>query len=202
MQYAFYFDQTACTECSTCTVSCKDWNDVKPGAVKWRRIHMHGMREVVGSSFPDMTFRPLVYSCNHCDEPACVQSCSIGAISKRSEDGIVLIDRTKCQSLKNCVSACPFGAIQIAGNEQEYTKSEWTTPHPAQKCTFCLDRWRNGEKPICIMSCPQRALDAGDVDYILRMYPDAVPATEAEGFPSDLVNGKHMRPNLYIKRRV
>lgn len=39
MQYIFYFDQTRCSECGTCVVSCKDWNSVKPGKVKWRKIH-------------------------------------------------------------------------------------------------------------------------------------------------------------------
>lgn len=200
MQYAFYFNQTACTECSTCTVACKDWNDVKPGKVKWRQIHRHDYREEI-TEYPNITFRPLVYSCNHCTEPACVSACAANAISKRSEDGVVLVDRNKCQSLKLCISACPYGAIQLAGDEQESTNSAWLTGHPAQKCTFCIDRWNSDKKPACVTSCPQRALDAGPLDYILHTYPEAVPATEALGFPSDLVNGSRTGPNLYIKKR-
>jgi anaerobic dimethyl sulfoxide reductase subunit B (iron-sulfur subunit) len=73
--------------------------------------------------------------------------------------------------------------------------------HPAQKCTFCIDRWNNEQKPVCVMACPQLALDAGPVEQILQRYPEATPATDADGFPQDLYNGQHTKPNLYIKKR-
>lgn len=199
MQYVFYFDQTRCSECGTCTVACKDWNGIKPGEVKWRRIFKHDNRET--GEFPNIKLHPLVYSCQHCEKPACVQACSVNAISKRDKDGIVLVDRNKCQGIQTCVSACPYGAIQIADDMQEKTSDSWLTPHPAQKCTFCLDRWNNNQKPTCVMSCPQRALDAGPIDYILQRYPEAVPAVEIEGVPEDSYNNTHTGPNLYIKKR-
>jgi anaerobic dimethyl sulfoxide reductase subunit B (iron-sulfur subunit) len=199
MQYAFYYDQTACSQCGTCTVACKDYNDVKPGKVKWRKIHEHAFKET--GVFPNIVSQPLVYSCNHCADPACVKACTVGAITKRAEDGIVIIDRKKCINLRLCVTACPYGAPQIADDTQEVTKSDWQVPHPTQKCTFCLDRWKENKKPICVMSCQQRALDAGPDDYIRVTYPEAVFATEAAGFPSDLANGSRTGPNLYIKKR-
>jgi anaerobic dimethyl sulfoxide reductase subunit B (iron-sulfur subunit) len=198
MQHVFFFDQTRCTECGTCVVACKDWNGVNPGTVKWRRIYDHDKREE--GIFPNIRVKPLVYSCNHCEEPACVRACSIGAISKRSEDGIVLVDREKCQNLRVCVSACPFGAVQIAGDEQETAISNWTVSHPAQKCTFCIDRLNDNQKPSCVMACPQRALDAGPADYIFQRHPDAVRATEVDGVPDDIYAGIRTRPNLYIKK--
>ncbi len=200
MQYVFYFDQSRCSECGTCTVACKDWNNIKPGDVKWRRVFDHKNRET--GTFPDIKLKPLVYSCMHCEKPACVQACGAGAISKRNDDGIVLVDRNKCQGLKSCVDACPYGAVQIAGDEQETALDGWKTPHPAQKCTFCLDRWNADQKPVCVMSCPQRALDAGPKDYILQRYPEAVPALETDGIPDDSYGSQHTSPNLYIKKRV
>jgi anaerobic dimethyl sulfoxide reductase subunit B (iron-sulfur subunit) len=199
MQYAFYFDQTSCNQCGTCVVACKDWNDVKPGPVKWRQIHEHEFKEQ--GEFPNVSYHPLVYSCNHCSDPVCVTSCAVGAISKGS-DGIVTLDRNKCQRLQLCIAACPYGAPQLAEDKQEPEKSsKWLLAHPAQKCTFCPERWKDGKKPICVDACPQRALDAGTVDYILQQHPEAVPATEAAGFPSDVSLGKHTKPNLYIKLR-
>jgi anaerobic dimethyl sulfoxide reductase subunit B (iron-sulfur subunit) len=91
--------------------------------------------------------------------------------------------------------------VQIAGDEQETPLSGWTVSHPAQKCTFCLDRWNNNQKPSCVMACPQRALDAGPADYIFQRYPEAVRATKAEGVPDDIYAGTHTLPNLYIKKR-
>jgi anaerobic dimethyl sulfoxide reductase subunit B (iron-sulfur subunit) len=199
MQLAFFFNQQRCTECGTCTVACKDFNGVKPGEVKWRKIYNYAGRE--SGSFPNITFKPLIYSCMHCSAPACVQSCPAGAITKRTEDGIVLVNRKKCQSYKICISACPFGAIQIAGDEQEAPQYGWLVDHPAQKCTFCAERIEKGNKPSCVASCPQRALDAGPVEQILYRYPDAILATEADGVPSDMYAGGHTVPNLYIRRK-
>jgi anaerobic dimethyl sulfoxide reductase subunit B (iron-sulfur subunit) len=200
MQFAFYFDQTRCTECGTCTVACKDWNGVKPGEVKWRKIIKHDRREE--GEFPDIKFRPLIYSCMHCSSPACVQSCPAGAIIKRSEDGIVLVNRMKCQSYKICIDACPYGAIQIAGDEQEAPQYGWLVDHPAQKCTFCVERIEKGDKPACVASCPQRALDIGSPEELSLRYPSAVIATEDESIPDDMYAGQHTKPNMYIRKRV
>ena len=36
--------------------------------------------------------------CNHCLNPACVASCPSGALYKRGEDGIVLLDQKRCRA--------------------------------------------------------------------------------------------------------
>jgi len=46
--------------------------------------------------------------CNHCLNPACVAACPSGAIYKRGEDGVVLINQEKCRAWRMCVSACPY----------------------------------------------------------------------------------------------
>ena len=37
-QIGFYFDQTRCTGCYTCSVACKDWYDTDAGPENWMRI--------------------------------------------------------------------------------------------------------------------------------------------------------------------
>ena len=176
-QMAFYFDQTRCMGCSTCVVSCKDWNDVKPGPANWRRL-----KTVESGSFPQVGVFNLVISCNHCANPACVAACPVGAIYKRTEDGIVIVDRDKCQSIRSCVVACPFGAPQFGDDKSEPVKQEsWAVPHPMQKCTFCWDRQAVGLPPSCVASCPNRALDFGTVEEIAQKYPGA--SKTAVGFP-------------------
>ena len=49
--------------------------------------------------------------CEHCLNPACVAACPSGAIYKREEDGIVLIDQDKCRGWRMCVSGCPYKKI-------------------------------------------------------------------------------------------
>ncbi|CAG1015388.1 partial anaerobic dimethyl sulfoxide reductase subunit B (DMSO reductase iron- sulfur subunit), partial [Anaerolineales bacterium] len=97
MQYAFYYDQSRCMGCETCLVACKDWNGVKPGPAKWRRITI-----TEDGTFPALTVFNLIMSCNHCEEPVCVEVCPTEAIFKR-EDGIVIVNRSVCENNLECV---------------------------------------------------------------------------------------------------
>jgi anaerobic dimethyl sulfoxide reductase subunit B (iron-sulfur subunit) len=211
IQMAFYYDQTRCTTCGTCLVACKDWRGVMPGPVAYRKLHT---RPVEGT-FPDTKTFPLVYSCNHCDDPACVKACASGAISKREADGVVLIARAKCAGLNLCVDACPFKAVQRADMDpamnpkhiQEPVKdATWQVDHPAQKCNACADRLSVGKKPVCVDGCPQRALDFGTVEYIEKMYKDAVKAEAGaiRYFPNDTspYTPDGTGPNIYIKEKT
>ena len=150
-------------------MSCKDWNQVEPGPARWRKL-----RVTESGVFPDTAVFNLVMACNHCANPACLTACPVGAIYKRDEDGIVLVDRAKCQSLRSCVARCPYGAPQFADDAQEpVPDAAWTVPHPMQKCTMCVDRVTTGKNPSCVDSCPQRALDFGTVEALLAKYPAA-----------------------------
>jgi anaerobic dimethyl sulfoxide reductase subunit B (iron-sulfur subunit) len=197
MQYAFYFDQNRCSGCDTCTVSCKDWNGVKAGLGKLRR--KYDMPEK--GDFPDVKVSYLVYSCNHCNSPACVDACPQKAIIKESSTGFVLVDKDRCIALGECVKKCPYEAVMLFDDKQE------TPPHKAQKCTFCYDRLEINKKPICVGACPNRALDFGGVDYIREKYPFAVRALDVDGFPSDTHGNDSSQltrptsPNLFIRMK-
>ncbi len=193
IQLAFYFDQSRCMGCNACTVACKDWNQLNPGPVNWRKQDTY---EVNGGFFP------LAMGCNHCEEPACMTACSFKAITK-SDDGIVTINRDKCQNLQACISACPFAKPQIAKDKQEPNPLvSWQIAHPAQKCTMCKDRLDEGEKPTCVLGCVGRALDFGTVDSIKAKYPDAVQMN-ANDFPYAYINNKKdTKPAYYVKKKT
>jgi anaerobic dimethyl sulfoxide reductase subunit B (iron-sulfur subunit) len=200
MQWVFYFDQSRCIGCNTCVVACKDWNAVNPGPANWRRLTVK--EEGV---FPNVSVFNLVISCYHCKNPACVRACASGAISKRSEDGIVVVDRSKCKGLKDCLYFCPFGAPQFADDQSEPQKEDdWKVKHPMQKCHFCLDNLKTNKKPACVDSCIVRALDAGPEAEIRRKYPGAVNVVV--GFPdsSQKPSGEKLhwgdtKPSVYFK---
>lgn len=167
IQLAFYFDQTRCMSCNACTVSCKDWNQVEPGPVAWRKQFAY---EDKGAE----NILPFSMSCNHCEDPACMTACTLNAISK-SDDGIVTVDRNKCESLELCILACPFAKPMLAEDKQEPNALVgWKVQHPMQKCDMCKERLSNGEKPICVLSCVGRALDFGEYNSLLRKYPGSV----------------------------
>ncbi len=178
-QYGFYYDQSRCSGCKTCVVACKDWNNVNPGVANWRRVTF-----VEQGVFPDARSYQLSMSCNHCEVPACMEVCPVDAITKRVEDGVVLVDRALCVACQECGEACPFGAPQYGDDESERVADEsWNEPHPMQKCTSCWDRRAVGKQPACVGACPQRALDFGSLDELSKKY--AKLSMSVPGFPKD-----------------
>lgn len=183
MQRGFYFDQTRCTGCFACGVACKDWHDIPAGPVHWRTV-----TSVEWGVFPDPFLAYLSESCYHCESPGCLDACPVGAISKRGEDGIVVVDSEACLGRSvcggRCREACPYGAPQFAEGEED----------KMQKCDLCLDRLADSKNPVCVDACPLRALDAGSMEQLCEKYGKA---QEAVGFryagemkPSVIFKGK------------
>ncbi len=97
MQLGFHFDQNRCTGCFACAIACKDWHDVPAGPARWMRL----LYQEEGR-FPDLFVSHMATPCYHCAEPVCAFVCPNEAVSKRDEDGIVVIDRDKCREEKTC----------------------------------------------------------------------------------------------------
>ncbi len=102
--------------------------------------------------------------CNHCLNPACVASCPSGALYKRGEDGIVLLDQKRCRGWRSCVSACPY--------KKSYYN--WYTGK-SEKCILCFPRIESGQAPACFHSCVGRIrylgvllYDADKIDEVAR----------------------------------
>lgn len=114
--------------------------------------------------------------CEHCLNPTCVASCPSGAIYKREEDGIVLIDENSCRGWRECVSGCPF--------KKSYYN--WIRKR-SEKCTFCYPRIQNGQPTVCSESCVGRIRYIGvmlyDQDRIKEM---ASIKQETELYPNQL----------------
>jgi len=105
MQLGFYYDQSRCTGCFACAIACKDWHDVPAGPAKWLRLTYQEE-----GRFPNLFVSHMVTPCYHCAEPVCAFVCPNEAVTKREEDGIVVIDRDKCREEKAC------GIIQEGSN--------------------------------------------------------------------------------------
>jgi len=106
--------------------------------------------------------------CEHCLNPTCVASCPSGAIYKREEDGIVLIDQDKCRGWRMCISGCPYKKIYF----------NWKSGK-SEKCIFCYPRIEAGMPTVCSETCVGRIRYLGvllyDADKILE-----VASTESE----------------------
>jgi nitrate reductase beta subunit len=108
--------------------------------------------------------------CEHCLNPACVASCPSGAIYKREEDGIVLIDQDKCRGWRMCVSACPYKKIYY----------NWKSGK-SEKCIFCYPRIEMGEPTVCSETCVGRIRYLGVMLYDADRIAEAAAATSDQG---------------------
>ncbi|MBN9107349.1 MAG: nitrate reductase subunit beta [Pseudonocardia sp.] len=100
--------------------------------------------------------------CEHCLNPACVASCPSGAMYKRVEDGIVLVDQDRCRGWRMCVTGCPYKKIYFNHRTGK-----------AEKCTFCYPRVEVGLPTVCSETC------VGRLRYIGLFLYDADRVTEA-----------------------
>lgn len=167
MQLTFYFNQTRCIGCYTCTVACKDWHDVPAGPASWIRVKI-----IEEGKYPQPFVAFLSSPCYHCTKPACVAACPVNAITKREQDGIVVVDRDVClgkEKCQLCLESCLYSAPQFGAEKNA----------KMQKCDMCIERWAEGKKPICVAACPVRALDAGTSEQMVAKYGKV---REAVGF--------------------
>ena len=120
------------------------------------------MEESIKTEFEDVFMMYLPRICEHCINPSCVSSCPSGAMYKREEDGIVLVDQNACRSWRHCVSSCPYKKVYF----------NWQT-NKAEKCTLCFPRLEAGLPTICSETC------VGRIRYLGVMLYDADKVEEA-----------------------
>src|SRR6185503_4245778 len=87
--------------------------------------------------------------CKHCTHASCMEVCPTDAIIKTEFD-TVYIQPSVCNGCRNCISACPYGVIEMD-----------TTTNVAKKCTLCYDRLQGGMEPACAKACPTESIQFG-----------------------------------------
>jgi len=121
-----------------------------------------------------LVFFYLPRICNHCLNPACVAACPSGAIYKRGEDGVVLINQDKCRAWRMCVTACPY----------KKTFYNWSTGK-SEKCILCFPRLETGQAPACFHSC------VGRIRYLGGLLYDADRLTDSVNVPDGQLVDSH-----------
>ena len=141
-----------------------NWEDDLAGEFEHRSVDQNfdGIQKQIYKEFEKTFHMYLPRLCNHCLNPACVASCPSGAIYKRQEDGVVLIDQDRCRGWRMCVTACPYKKVYY---NWESGKSE--------KCILCFPRLESGMPPACAESCVGRIRYVGVVLYDADRISDA-----------------------------
>ena len=137
-RYGMVIDTKKCIGCHVCAMACKTENNL-PNDVWWNRIFTDNGGEMgfdmVGGSYPDnLQFGYIPVACQHCENPACVKVCPVGATYKDPETGVVRQDYDKCIGCRMCMSACPYNGVRSFNWEEPAS----STPRPTRP-----GRWRS-----------------------------------------------------------
>ncbi len=166
------------------------------------------MSEHVAMEFEKTFMFYLPRICEHCLNPSCVSACPSGAMYKREEDGIVLVDQDDCRGWRMCVSACPYKKVYFNHKTNK-----------AEKCTLCYPLIEQGKPTICSETCVGRLRYLGlmlyDADRVLEAAsvedehellaaqrsvlldpfdPEVIAAAKASGMADDWIDAAQKSP--------
>lgn len=147
-----------------------NWEEILGGEFSKRGqdYNFEGIQKEIYGEYENTFMMYLPRLCEHCLNPACAASCPSGAIYKREEDGIVLIDQEKCRGWRMCVSGCPYKKVYY----------NWSTGK-SEKCTLCYPRIESGNPTVCSETC------VGRIRYLGVMLYDADKIEEAANAPQE-----------------
>ncbi|WP_146346943.1 nitrate reductase subunit beta [Falsiphaeobacter marinintestinus] len=141
-----------------------NWEEILGGEFSKRSedYNFEGIQKEIYGEYENTFMMYLPRLCEHCLNPACASSCPSGAIYKREEDGIVLIDQEKCRGWRMCVSGCPYKKIYY----------NWSSGK-SEKCTLCYPRIESGNPTVCSETCVGRIRYLGVMLYDADKIEDA-----------------------------
>ncbi|MEV5987505.1 nitrate reductase subunit beta [Streptomyces sp. NPDC052051] len=141
-----------------------NWDDSLAGTAAHASAdpNLAGLAERVRLEFEHTFMFYLPRICEHCLNPSCVASCPSGAMYKREEDGIVLVDQDRCRGWRFCVSGCPYKKVYFNHRTGK-----------AEKCTFCYPRIEAGQPTVCSETCVGRLRHLGVLLYDADAVRDA-----------------------------
>jgi nitrate reductase / nitrite oxidoreductase, beta subunit len=147
-----------------------NWDDDLGGSPDHgdKDVLLKGISDKVRFEFAQTFMFYLPRICEHCLNPSCAASCPSGAIYKREEDGIVLVDQDRCRGWRMCVSGCPYKKVYFNHRTGK-----------AEKCTFCFPRIEVGIPTVCSETC------VGRLRYIGLMLYDADRVLAAASTPDE-----------------
>ncbi|MBZ0173060.1 MAG: 4Fe-4S dicluster domain-containing protein, partial [Phycisphaerales bacterium] len=171
-------DLTACVGCRRCEWACCEANGLPHGPLheyddqsvfEDRRYPSPDSLTVVnrekhaGGAGRDPVH--LKVQCMHCEKPACVSACLVGAMQK-DPSGPVHYDASRCIGCRYCMVACPFEILTY-----EYDRK--VTPR-VRKCELCSERTAQGGLPACVEMCPVEALTYGRRTDLIALAHDRI----------------------------
>jgi len=182
--FAAALDISRCIGCRRCVYACvEENNQSRDPQVQWIRVLSMDKERGVDFAHADAYYDPetvpeeghfyVPTSCQHCRNAPCTKVCPTGA-TWTEPDGIVVIDYDWCIGCRCCMAACPYGArhfnwgepavpVEAVNTNMHYLGNRPRKKGVVEKCTFCIQRVRNGRYPACTEVCPVGARKFGNL---------------------------------------
>jgi Fe-S-cluster-containing dehydrogenase component len=180
--YGYAFNVSKCRGYMDCIRGCMNENNQdRRSDMAYIRIHEHETGNMDFSEASDTFFHEVPAAghfymgtqCFHCQNPPCVDVCPVKA-TWMEPDGIVVVDYNWCIGCRYCMAACPYDARHFNWAEPEVPEDELNPNQHylgnrlrkkgvVEKCTFCIQRSRQGKNPACVEACPTGARVFGNL---------------------------------------
>ncbi|HYI97880.1 MAG TPA: 4Fe-4S dicluster domain-containing protein [Bryobacteraceae bacterium] len=180
--YGYAFNISKCRGYMDCVRGCiAENNQDRRSDMQYIRIHEHQKGEINFEHATDDFFHEVPAAghfyigtqCFHCQNPPCVDVCPVQA-TWMEPDGIVVVDYDWCIGCRYCMAACPYDARRFnwatpvvpeeeVNPNQHYLGNRLRKKGVVEKCTFCIQRSREGRNPACVEACPTGARVFGNL---------------------------------------
>lgn len=180
--YGYAFNVTRCEGFGECVAACVKENNLdresKTQYIRTFEMEHGSMTPDTGDGkfFHEVPVEDHFYmgvQCFHCENPPCVKACPTKATWKEP-DGIVVVDYDWCIGCRYCMAACPYYGRRFNWNKPKVPKKEISKKQhylgnrlrkkgQMEKCTFCVQRTREGRLPACVEACPTGARVFGNL---------------------------------------
>ncbi len=175
MSKAILYDATLCVNCKQCEQACAEKNHLpyndKVAAEQVQSEHKYTV--VLAKNIGGANEKYMRRLCQHCEDPACVSVCPVGALEK-TKLGPVTYDASKCMGCRYCMAACAFAV----------PKYEWGRLNPkVQKCIMCPDRVAAGQPTACAEACPVGATKFGDREALVAEAQERIRQNPSQYVP-------------------
>jgi Fe-S-cluster-containing dehydrogenase component len=168
MGMGFFINNENCYGCKTCVIACK--NEKQSGKdVRLRTV------STFAQTTPENALSFVSMACNHCENPACLANCPVGAFTKQ-ENGVVTQNHAVCIGCNICIEVCPFTAPCLDEAEGK-----------VYKCVMCISRLEAGLQQDCVQACPGNNLEVDLMENLLANHPDAIDGDEGAGTDPNFV---------------
>jgi len=182
VRFAMALDINKCIGCRRCAYACVMENNTdREMGIEWIKVVSVPREELeilnTDWKYKEAPEKEMVYipmACMHCEDPPCTMVCPVAATFKEP-DGIVVVDYDRCIGCRYCITACPYGARRFNWRKPKVLVTELNPnmhilgnvirqPHVVEKCTWCIQRTRDGGVPACVEVCPVGARVFGDLN--------------------------------------